>query len=66
MFWYYVKDQLMILMKALVQQRKKLALILQKQNKVFLEFSYHSDQSYFYVNKTKICEFGLPNKNTLV
>ena len=47
----------MMLMIALVQQ-KKISISFSKSNtKLCLSLNYNDDESYLYVNKTEICKF---------
>ena len=41
----------MVLIIALVLQKKHLVLTLVKQNKILLKFTLHDDESYLYANK---------------
>ena len=48
----------MVLMIALVKQKKKISINLRKANtKCRLSLHYNGDESYLYVNKTDICKF---------
>ena len=50
-----MKDQLMALMTALVQQKNKLVLTLVKQIKIFVLSLYdNGDEIYLYVNKADL------------
>ena len=51
-----MKDQLMLLIIALVQHKNSITLI-KANTKFCLGLHYDSDQSYLYVNKKEICKF---------
>ena len=53
----------MVLMEALVLQKKTLLLILVKQAKFCLSLYYNGDNTYLFVNGTKIFNFESDNKN---
>ena len=53
-----MKEQLLVLMVALVQQ-KKISINFSKANTKFcLSLHYNRDESYLYVNKREICKFN--------
>ena len=52
-----MKEILLVLMEALVHQKKSLVLILVKQRR------YNDDNSYLFVNEKKICKFKANNRN---
>ena len=53
-----MKDQLKVLMIALVQQKKKISIDFSKANTKFcLSLPYNGDERYLYVNNTEIYKF---------
>ena len=58
-----MKDQLLVLMEAPVQQRKSVVLILVKQTKFCLSLHYNGESSYLFVNGKEIFKFKANNKN---
>ena len=58
-----MKDQLLVLMEASVQQRKSAVLILVKQTKFCLSLHYNGESSYLFVNGKEIFKFKANNKN---
>ena len=59
-----MKDRLLVLMEALVHQRKSLVLILVKPNtKCCLSLNYNGANSYFFVNGIEIFNFKANDRN---
>ena len=59
-----MKVQLMVLMEALVHQRKVLSINFSKANtKFFLSLHYNADNSYLFVNGKEIFKFKANNEN---
>ena len=59
-----MKVQLMVLMEALVHQRKVLSINFSKANtKFFLSLHYNADNSYLFVNRKEIFKFKADNEN---
>ena len=58
-----MKVQLMVLMEALVHQRKVLSISFSKANtKFFLSLHYNADNSYLFVNGKEIFKFKADNE----
>ena len=63
-FQCQVKVRLMVLMEALVLQKKNFVINSSKANRKFcLSLHYNGDNSYLFVNETKIFKFESDNKN---